>query len=99
MSGSQDSLRQRNGVEARPLPRGALLVDMNTGQCFRLNRVGAEIWTMLTSPTTASEVSARIATRYGKPVAQIDLEVRALLELLVREQLVEVATEASARVP
>src|SRR5438034_186668 len=99
MSGPETPLRQCNGVEARPLPQGALLVDMNTGHCFRLNRVGAEIWTMLTSPLAVGEVSAQIAARYGKQVAQIDPEVRALLELLIREQLVEVATEAPARVP
>ena len=99
MSGPENPLRQRNGIETRPLPQGAVLVDMNTGHCFRLNRVGAEIWTMLTSPLPVGEVSAQIAARYGKPIAQIDPEVRALFELLIRERLVEVAAEASARVP
>jgi hypothetical protein len=99
MSGPENPLRQRNGIEARPIAQGALLVDMNTGRCFRLNRVGAEIWTMLQSPLAVREVSTQIATRYGKPIAQIDSEVRALCELLIRERLVEVAAEASARVP
>jgi|SRR5450631_1066237 len=99
MSGSENPLRQRTGIEARPIPQGALLVDMNTGRCFRLNRVGAEIWTMLESPLSANEVCARIAAQYGKPVGQIEIEVHALFELLIREQLLETAAEASPRVP
>ena len=72
---------------------------MNTGHCFRLNRVGAEIWAMLTSPLAVDEVCAQIATRYGKSVVQIDTEVRALFDLLIREHLVETVAEASQRVP
>lgn len=54
---------------------------------------------MLESPLAVSEVCAQIATRYEKPVAQVDPEVRALVELLIGERLVEVSAKASARVP
>ena len=54
---------------------------------------------MLESPLAVSEVCAQIATRYEKSVAQIDPEVRALFELLIREQLVETTADASPRVP
>ena len=94
MSGPENPLKQRNGIETRPLPQGAVLVDMNTGHCFRLNRVGAEIWTILESPLAVGEVSDQIATRYEKPVAKsIQRSARWSIELLIREQLIEIAAE------
>jgi hypothetical protein len=82
-------LRRRSGVETRPLPQGAVLVDMTTGRCYRLNRVGAEIWAMLEPPAALGEICAGVATRYGRPVDAIELEVRDLVEHLTKEQLIE----------
>jgi hypothetical protein len=99
MSSLQNPLKQRAGVEARPLPQGALLVDMNSGHCFRLNRVGAEIWTMLHTPLSVDEVCARIAARFRKPVDQIDIEVRALVVQLINEELLDSPIETAHRLP
>jgi hypothetical protein len=81
-------LRQRSGVEARPLPKGALLVDMNTGSCFKLNQVGAEIWTMLVLPHALDDICRDVAKRYQRPIEEIGNEIRELVEHLTREQLV-----------
>jgi hypothetical protein len=81
-------LRQRSGVEARPFPKGALLVDMGTGRCFRLNKVGAEIWTMLALPRSLDDICKDVAERYQQPIDTVHNEIRELVDALAREQLV-----------
>jgi Coenzyme PQQ synthesis protein D (PqqD) len=89
MLSSDPKIRRRNAVETRPLPQGAVLVDMQTGQCYRLNRVGAEIWSMLERPSALREICESVAARYGRPSASIEDEVRELVDHLTKEQLVE----------
>lgn len=89
MPGSDHKLRRRSGVETRKLPQGAVLVDMGTGRCYRLNRVGAEIWAMLESPSALGELCEGVATRYRRSVDAIEQEVRDLVEHLTKEQLIE----------
>ena len=91
-----ERLKQRSGIEARPLPRGMLLVDMNSGRCFRLNQVGSDVWGMLSSARELSAICATLANRYGRPVGEIESDVGSLIAHLTREQLVEiVAAEVS----
>jgi len=84
-------LTRRSAVEGRPLPAGsgAVLVDMSTGRCFRLNRVGNEVWGMLGEGLTMREICARVAGRYQLPTTRIESEVMALVAQLAREGLVE----------
>lgn len=93
MTGSNQALKRRAGVEVRRSPEGAVLVDMNTGRAFRLNRVGAEIWSLLESPIQTDELCEQIAGRYGRPLEQIEGDVRALLDELARETLIERSSE------
>ena len=89
MSSPQQKLRRRSGIETRLVPEGAILVDMNTGRCYRLNRVGAEIWSMLETPAGLPDHSAGVAARYSRAVEAIRDEVQALVEHLTKEQLLE----------
>jgi Coenzyme PQQ synthesis protein D (PqqD) len=91
MASSEQKIRRRANVETRPLPQGAVLVDMDSGRCYRLNRVGAEIWSMLESPSDLGQVCASVAARYGRAVDTIEPEIRELVERLTKEQLLEPA--------
>ena len=62
---------------------------MNTGRCFKLNRVGAEIWAMLAAETSLGEICTRVAERYRLGPERIEEEVRVLIEQLRSENLVE----------
>jgi hypothetical protein len=92
-----ERLRQRSRVEVRLFPQGALLVDMNTGRCFRLNRVGSEIWNMLARPQRRSEICQVVASQHQMPVDQIAPEVSAMIDQLVTERLIEVDTAGTSR--
>jgi hypothetical protein len=87
---SDQKLRRRSGVETRKLAQGAaVLVDMKTGRCYRLNRVGAEIWSMLESPSAEGDICESVAARYGRSVDAIEHEVHDLVQHLTNEQLIE----------
>jgi hypothetical protein len=82
-------LRRCSNVEARQLAEGSVIVDMRTGQCYRLNRVGAEIWSLLDRPLAIPEICASIADRYQRSLTAIEPEITAMIEHLAREKLVE----------
>jgi hypothetical protein len=85
----EELLVQRTGVETRPLPKGALLVDLETGRCYRLNAVGAEIWALLARPAALREICAEIGRQHDQPKSVIEGDVRELVERLVSERLIE----------
>jgi hypothetical protein len=66
---------------------GAVLLEMTSGDCFELNRVGTEIWTRLTKGESLASVVVAIATRYGVPAATVELDAHALVGELIRRGL------------
>ncbi len=84
-------LKRSASVETRRLKEGIVVVHMGTGQCYRLNRVGTEVWSLLDRPSTLSEISTSIAERHNRPASSVEPEIRELLEHLVRERLIESA--------
>lgn len=80
---------RRQEVETRSIADGAVLVHMKTGQCFRLNRVGAEAWAILASPHSLVEVSETVASRYGLPKSRVEADLDQLLAELRTYDLVD----------
>jgi hypothetical protein len=96
MSPPEERLTQRRGIETRPFPQGALLVDMDTGKCYRLNRVGAEIWELLRQPVGVTELCAEVAKKYERGAETLEGDVRELVAHLVKEKLVDGPDSVSA---
>lgn len=88
MASPGERLTQRGGIETRPLAQGALLVDLNTGRCYRLNRVGAEIWALLQRPRGVDDVCAAVARSYAGAGEAVARDVRELCAHLVTERLI-----------
>ena len=97
MPSLEERLTQRPGIETRPYPQGALLVDMDTGRCYRLNRVGAEIWALLQRPVGVTELCAEVAKRYERTAENLEGDVRELVAHLIKERLIEPLLEAGPR--
>jgi len=97
MASPGERLTQRSGIETRPLPHGALLVDLNTGRCYRLNRVGAEIWTLLQRPLVLDDVCAAVAKKYDDAGATVEGDVRALVAQLLKERLLVESPQEATR--
>ncbi len=84
-----DIVSRRSGVEVRSLPKGALLVDMKTGECFRLNHIGAEVWEMLGPGTTLNAVCDTLVGRYPVERSVLETDVRGLVDSLSGAGLVD----------
>jgi hypothetical protein len=81
--------RPRSEVAVREISDGAVLVDMKSGGCFELNRVGFEIWKLLEPKASVTNICGALAGHY--PVAHETLvaDVQNLIDSLMRAGLVE----------
>jgi Coenzyme PQQ synthesis protein D (PqqD) len=90
MSGEPEtSVRCRAGVEMRSFPGGVLLVDMATGQCFRLNKTGGDIWLLLRGNIPLSAICEQLAKKYEMQPEAVAKDVERLVDDLGQANLVE----------
>ncbi len=77
-------------VQWRVVDGEAVVVDVASTYYYGLNRTGTVVWRLLTERAMSREdLVACLASEYGRPPAEVDADVGALLEDLVRERLVE----------
>jgi hypothetical protein len=81
-------LTSGNGVEARVIEDGAVLVDLKSGKCFEVNRMGFEIWKLLVDGSTAAAVCEQLAARYDVDRQSLIGDIDRLLDRLLTEGLV-----------
>ena len=58
-------------VVVQQMNDGAILMDMASGDCFELNRLGAEIWARLGKGESPAELVANVAASYGVSAATV----------------------------
>ena len=88
MLNREQIVSRRNGIETRTMQGGAVLVDMNTGACFRLNRVGADLWSLLETPRSIDELCARLRDHHRRSPDDAERDVSALLDQMRDSQLI-----------
>jgi hypothetical protein len=81
----------RPDVAAREINDGAVLVNMGSGACFELNRIGFEIWKLLGSGSTVAGICEALGGRYPIDREVLAADVRSLVEALAGAGLVEAA--------
>jgi hypothetical protein len=84
-------------VQHRSVPEGAVLVNLETGRCFQLNRLGAQIWESLEGGGSLDEVLESICSRFRMPREAIAGDVQCFLERLREEGLVTEPPAARTR--
>jgi hypothetical protein len=84
-------LAPRPDVAAREIQDGAVLVNMGSGACFELNRVGFEIWKALGTGTTVGGICEALGGRYPVAPEVLAADVRGLVEALMGAGLVGVS--------
>lgn len=67
-----------------------VLMDAEQGLYFDLNQTAADIWKRLHAPTTVEALVQDLTDRYNAGEANLEQEVRALLEEMLSNHLVEV---------
>jgi hypothetical protein len=78
----------RPEVAAREIDDGAVLVDMKSGGCFELNRIGFEIWKLLAEKRSLATICDSLSARYPVEREVLASDVESLIESLVRAGLV-----------
>jgi hypothetical protein len=73
----------------QPIEGGGILMDSSSGNCFELNRLGAEIWQRLAAGSSPEQILAGLATSTAVPAEKLEADLRALLTELVRHGLLE----------
>jgi hypothetical protein len=73
----------KSDVVCTPMEKGALLVDLGTGDCWELNRVGAALWNKLAAGETLDQAAKEIHTTYEVEPAIVQADGVRLCESLV----------------
>lgn len=67
----------------------AILIDLQTGKYFSLNRVGTEFWEMLDGEQSLAQHAATLATKYNVDAEMVTADLVELAEKLVEKGLAE----------
>lgn len=76
------------------LPEGAGLLHLETDAFYALNSTGQVIWELLEADLTVNELISILRTSVASPPGEIEQEVRAFLDALRAQQLIELVTPA-----
>lgn len=71
----------------------ALLIHLQSGEYFSLNRVGTRIWEHIDGSRTVADLASVIASEYDVDEGQAQEDVLTLVNNLIEENLAVVASE------
>ncbi len=66
-----------------------MLLDLDTGRYFGLNRMGAQFFELLASNHSIAETSRKVASDYGVPELTVNSDLGELVDLLLKNQLIQ----------
>ena len=58
----------------------SVLLNVQSEEYYSLNDVGTRTWELIDGQTTTEEIAAKLAEEYEAPLADIEADVRALLQ-------------------
>lgn len=85
-------LCRMEGVVFEEVAGEAVLIQVESGAYFALNRVGTEFWGMLDGEATVGELVGRVAERYGVGVERVGEDFGVLVEQWLVRGLVRVVS-------
>jgi hypothetical protein len=75
-------------VVVQRMPKGAVLMDTASGQCFELNGMGLEVWSELERGVSPSQIIRTLAARYRVPEGQVAADIGKLVNQLLGQGIV-----------
>jgi len=66
----------------------AVIVNLNSGNYYSLERVGAEVWNFIALGKKISEIVTAIGHRYELEITEVDQAIKSLIDHLLKESLV-----------
>ena len=83
------SVRRSEAVMVRRVGDEIVILDVNSGQYFGLNEVGAFVWDLLESESDRDAIVAALTAAYDVDAAQAAADVDDLLRDLAARDLIE----------
>jgi hypothetical protein len=80
-----------NDLVATEIDGEVVILGVESSSFYNLNRVGSRIWDMLDTPKTMPEICAALMARFNVTVADCQAEVRAFIERMLDQGLLETA--------
>ena len=84
-----DRLQLCPDVVVNPIDGGSIVVNLETGKTWKLNRVGAAVCRGIEQGSDLPSITHDVAAQYGVDVVMVRRDVEALIAELLREGLVE----------
>jgi hypothetical protein len=81
-------LAPQGHVEFRSVEEGGILVDLESGACFQLNRVGADLWKSLSGGATVGAAIDSLRSRYDVASEVLERDSLLLCDELLRVGLI-----------
>jgi hypothetical protein len=78
----------RPDVVAKPVDGQVILVNLSTDVYYRLDAVGSFLWSMIEQGHSAGAMAGALARDYGADGKRAGMDVRALLDQMLKERLV-----------
>jgi hypothetical protein len=78
-------------IAAKVIDGEAIIIDLANGIYYSMDKVGGLIWDMVQSEHSLEEMIVAVTDRYQVSREQVDADVQALIEELLRENLVAVS--------
>ena len=84
-------LRRKATVVSADVADDAILLDIDSGYFFQLNRTGTRIWTFVEAPQTLGALCDHMAANYRVDVEECRRDVSAFVADLIERGVLEVA--------
>lgn len=86
---SSARLRRNTNTTFQVVADEAILIHLNTGTYFSLNKVGTEFWQMLDGEQTIQAHAATLAVKYNVEAAMVAADLLELAEKMAADNLVD----------
>lgn len=92
---AQSQVRRIEDVLDTEIDDQTVMMDIEQGSYFGLNKTATRIWAMLSEPTVIGELCDRLADEFDVPREQCEQQVGDFLENLLDRGLLQVVTDES----
>ena len=86
---SSARLRRNTNTTFQVVANEAILIHLNTGTYFSLNKVGTEFWQMLDGEQTIQAHAATLAVKYNVEAAMVAADLLELAEKMAADNLLD----------
>ncbi len=85
---SETLVARNRGIVANMVGDEVVMMDMESGKYFGVNKTGSYIWQLLEQPTTLGELCDRLVADFGISKEQCTIEFKPFIEQMHKEKII-----------